>query len=169
MLKLAGSALLLLGSAGVGCGLIGRLKQRERTLAALVGALALMERELSFRLPPMEEWLLVAADGTTEPAAGFLRACAQTLDRQNGPLFPLWEREAKERLTALERQDVQILLELGAVLGRYSWEEQKKALVAAGERLSRALTQAQEERRGKGRVYGTLSLAAGALLVIVLI
>ncbi len=169
MLKLAGSALLLMGSAGVGCALVGRLRQRERTLAALVGALAQMERELSFCLPPMGEWLLRTAQGSAEPAAGFLRACAQELDRQEGALRPIWERAVKERLTALSREDALILLQLGAVLGRYSWEEQKKALTAAGERLSQALAQAGEERRGKGRVYSTLSLAAGALLVIVLI
>lgn len=169
MLKLAGAALLLLGSAGVGRALMGRLKQREKTLEALAGALAQMERELDFRLPPMGEWLLGAAEGSAEPASGFLRECARGLDRQEGPLLPLWGRAAKERLTALNREDVQILLDLGAVLWRYGWEEQKKALALAVERLSQARAQAQEARRGKGKVYGTLSLAAGALLVIVLI
>lgn len=170
MLKLAGSALLLAGSALLGAALVGRMKQRERTLAALIRALAGMERELSFRLPPMSDWLLTAAAGAPEPAGAFLRCCAEALDRQEGrPLAGLWEQAARTRLPALTQEDLAPLLALGAVLGRYGWEDQRKALAEAGERLSGALTLAREERQGKGRVYGVLSLAGGAFLVILLI
>lgn len=170
MLKLAGSALLLAGSAFLGAALAGRMKQRERTLTALIQGLAGMERELSFCLPPMVDWLLAAAEGAPEPAAGFLRDCGEALDRQEGrPLAQLWQEAASRRLQALTREDLVPLMALGAVLGRYGWEDQRKALAETGERLSSALALAQEERRGKGRVYSALSLAAGAFLVIVLI
>lgn len=170
MLKVAGSVLLLAGSTILGTALVGRLKQREKALAALIQALTAMERELSFRLPPMGEWLLRAAEGSPEPAASFLRDCGESLDRQEGrPLVQLWQEAALERLQVLNQEDLTPLLTLGTVLGRYGWEDQKKALAVAGERLADALAQAQEERQGKGKVYRTLSLAAGIFLVIILI
>lgn len=170
MLKAVGAALLLAGSAGLGLAAIRRLERRVTALRSLTEALELMERELDFRLPPMKELILETAGRAAEPAAGFFRACGEGMDELEGnPLSGLWRQTALEKLPALKKQDLETLFSVGAVLGRYDGEGQRRTIAAARERLSDFLVEASEERRRQGKVYGALSVTAGAFLVILLL
>lgn len=170
MLKAVGAALLLAGSAGLGLTAIRRLERRVTALRSLTEALELMERELDFRLPPMKELILAVAARAAEPAAGFLRACGEEVEKLEGkPLARLWRQAALEKLPALKKQDLETLFSVGAVLGRYDGEGQRRTIAAARERLSDFLAEASEERRRQGKVYGALSVTAGAFLVILLL
>lgn len=169
MLRAIGAALLLAGSAVLGLAAVGRLERRAAALRSLIEALELLERELDFRLPPMKELILETAQRSTEPASGFLRACGEGLDGLEGtPLSGLWRQAATEKLTALKNCDLETLFSVGAVLGRYDGEGQRRAIAAARERLTGLLSDAAEERRRQGKVYGALSITAGAFLVILL-
>lgn len=170
MLKLLGAVLLIAGGCGLGLGAIRGLESRMTALRALIEALDLMERELAFSLPPMRELLEGTARRVREPAAGFLSACAQGLDELEGrPLSELWIREAKGRLTALEPRDLEAVLSVGAVLGRYDVEGQRRAIASCRTELAGVLAVATEERKKRGRVYGALSVTAGIFLVILLL
>lgn len=170
MLKAVGAVLLLTGSVGLGIAAIGRLDRRVIALRSLTEALEQMERELDFRLPPMKELILQTARMTPEPASGFLRACGEGMDELEGrPLSELWRRTAQEKLSVLKKCDLEALFSLGGVLGRYDAEGQRCAITAVRERLESLLSEAAEERRRQGRVYGALSVTAGAILVILLL
>ena len=69
----------------------------------------------------------------------------------------------------LDERESQILLELGEVLGRYDVEGQSGALRNSVLELERCLAGAEEEQRRLGRVYTTLGLGSGAMLVILLL
>ena len=69
----------------------------------------------------------------------------------------------------LDERESQILLELGEVLGRYDVEGQSGALRNSVLELGRCLAGAEEEQRRLGRVYTTLGLGSGAMLVILLL
>lgn len=169
MLRVVGAALLLAGGVGLGVTGVRRLESRVAALRSLTEMLELMERELDFRLPPMKELIGETARRSAEPAAGFLRACAQGMDGLEGqPLSGLWQRAARAELPGLKPCDLEALLSVGAVLGRYDAESQRGALSAARERLAGFWGDAVEERRRQGRVYGVLGAAAGAFLVILL-
>lgn len=170
MLKLLGAALLLAGSAGVGLGAVRGLERRAAALGALTQALALMEQELDFRLPPMGDLIFETAKGAAEPAASFLRACGEGLDGLEGrPLSGLWQRAARATLPMLKRRDLEALFAVGAVLGRYDEPSQRRAIASARARLDELWAGAVQERRRQGRVYGALSVTAGAFLVILLL
>ena len=154
----------------MGLGAIRKLEGRVTALRALVEALELMERELEFRLTPMQELLEGTARRVGEPAAGFLGACARGLDELGErSLAELWAREAGERLTPLKPRDLEVVLSVGGVLGRYDAEGQRRAIAACREELTGFLAAAAEERRKQGRVYGALGVTAGAFLVILLL
>lgn len=170
MLRAVGAALLLSGSAGLGLAGVRRLERRVAALRSLIEALELMERELDFRLPPMKELILETARRSAEPASGFLRACGEGMDALEGrPLAGLWRQTAAEKLPALKHGEQEVLFSVGAVLGRYDGEGQRRAIAAARERLAGFLSDAAEERRRQGRVYGALGVTAGAFLVILLL
>lgn len=168
-MRAMGAALLLSGSAGLGLAAVRRLERRVTALRSLTEALELMERELDFRLPPMKELILETARRSAEPASGFLRTCGERMDELEGrPLSGLWRQAAVEKLPALKNCELETLFSVGAVLGRYDGEGQRCAIAAARERLTCILSEATEERRRQGRVYGALSVTAGAFLVILL-
>lgn len=169
-MRIVGASLLLAGGVGLGISAVGRLNRRVTTLQSLTEALELMERELDFRLPPMRELILETSRRSAEPAAGFLRTCAKGMDELEGQLLSgLWQRAALMKLPALKKCDLETLLSVGAVLGRYDAESQRSVISAARERLAGFLADAVEDRRRQGRVYGTLGAAAGIFLVILLL
>lgn len=170
VLKLAGAILLLSGSTGAGLSAIRRLEHRVVALRALSDALQVMEHELEFQMPTMKELFVETAQRSNQPASRFLNACAREMgEMQERPLFDLWKERAADELPELSPCDLDVLLTLGGILGRYDAEGQRCAIAAARARLSNHLTDAAEERRRKGRVYGALSITLGMFAVILLI
>lgn len=170
MLKLVGVILLLAGSVGVGLSVVRRLESRVIALRALTDALEVMERELDFRIPTMEELILETARRSKAPASRFLNACARGMGEEQGrPLFTLWKEKAMDELPELAPCDLDALFVLGGILGRYDAEGQQNAIATARARLLNCLSEALEERRRKGRIYAALSITAGMFVVILLI
>ena len=168
MLRLAGALMVAGGMSTLGFLAAGGLGRRVRTLRALAGALELMERELSFRLPPMPELLEGLAKRAPPPADRLFARCRAGLadlgERSLGEL--LREGLAEFPLKGDER----LLLEgLGEVLGRYDGEGQRSALREARSALEGMLEEAQAERVRLGRVYQVTGTAAGAALAILLL
>jgi len=167
MIRLIGAVLLAGGSSALGFGAVRHLEGRVRDLRELVAGLEVMERELGWRMASLPELLERAALGCGERAARFFHLCAQGASHLNGRTFrQVWLQASG---LVLEPVDRLLLEQLGAVLGRYDAVSQRQALTAAVGRLEEQRLQAQRERQRLGRVYGTLGVAAGALLVILLI
>ena len=143
----------------------GGLGRRVRTLRALAGALELMERELSFRLPELLEGLAKRAPPPADRL--FARCRAGLADLGERSLGELW-REGLAEFPL--KGDERLLLEgLGEVLGRYDGEGQRSALREARSALEGMLEEAQAERVRLGRVYQVTGTAAGAALAILLL
>ena len=170
MIRMVGAVLLAAGSCALGLSAVGHLEGRVRDLRDLVAGLEVMERELAWRLPPLPELLERAAQATGGHAAQFFRLCAQGAGHLNGRAFrQVWTQGEEASGLRLEGTDRLLLEQLGAVLGRYDGDSQRQALAGAGERLEQQRLQAQAQRQRLGRVYGTLGIAAGALLIILLV
>ena len=135
------------------------------------GALGQLERELTFRLTPMPELMERLARQSQGPAAYLFAHCRDHLWELGEKSFGQLWREALdgEPDLLLDERESQILLELGEVLGRYDVEGQSGALRNAVLELGRCLAGEEEEQRRLGRVYTTLGLGSGAMLVILLL
>lgn len=170
MIRLMGAALLVAGCGGIGMSAVGRLDGRVRDLRELAAGLELLRRELGWRLTPLPEALAAAAEGTQGRAAQFFQFCAQRAGRLSGTTFQQLWREGLERCPLrLDREDRALLEQLGPVLGRYDGDSQCQAVDKALAGLARRQTQAEENRRRLGRVYGVLGVTAGLFLAILLI
>lgn len=170
MLKLIGAVLLVAGGGGLGFGAIRRLEDHLSALRSLAEALELLERELAFSLPPMKDLLGGTARRVGKPASDFLDACAQGMDDLGGrPLSELWRLEAGNWLTALRPRELEAVWSVGAVLGRYDADGQRKVLAACQAELAEALACAADERKKQGKVYGALGVTAGIFTLILLL
>ena len=170
MLKIVGALMLLCGCAGVGFMQVKNMDKRIKTIRALLLGLEVMERELSFRMPLLEEMLSAAAGASEEPARSFLSVCKRELTQNSDrPFAEIWNRAAREQLTALKTSDFDPIFVLGGVLGRYDSEGQRQAIFQTCSALKQILSSAVAERGSRGKVYRVLGTTVGAFLVILLV
>lgn len=170
MLKAVGALMLLCGCAGVGFSAVKQLDRRVDTLRSVIAAMELLEKELSFHMLPMRDLLLATSNGTTRPASDFLGECVNALDLYEDRLFSeIWSLSAEKTLVNLNSTDRDALDSLGKILGRFDVDGQRNAIRLTNEQLKQNLTNAVEERGSKGKVYRTVSVAAGTFIVILLL
>ena len=170
MLKVVGSLLLLCGCIGAGALPVRIMDKRIGTIRSLLCSLEIMERELSFHMPLLEEILSTAAHSTSGPMQRFLSACRKGLvNNLEKPFAEIWSRAAREQLTAMKKSDLDLIETLGGVLGRYDCESQRQAIGQVRGHLERLLLDAETERRRQGKVYRVLGTAVGSFLVILLL
>lgn len=169
-MKLIGAVLILTGSLAAGLLAVRRMDYRIAALRALIAALDILGHELDCFLPSMPDWLRSSAERSPEPAASFFNLCARRLCDQDGTaLAELWNEAARQRLGALKSGDLEPVLTLGPVLGRYDADSQRRSIGAARKQLEAKLAEAAARRRDSGRVCTVLCAAAGTLLVVVLL
>ena len=170
MIRLLGAALLTVGCGGLGLSAVNRLDSRVRDLRELAAGLEILLRELGWRLSPLPNALEAAAGGTKDRAARFFASCAQESKQLFGvPFRTLWSKELEQCPLRLSREDRALLEQLGPVLGRYDGDSQRQAVENVLTGLSRQLSQAEDDRRRLGRVYGVLGVTAGLFLTLMLI
>ncbi len=170
MLKLLGALLVIGGGAWVGLSAAGELSRRAKALDAWAGALALMENELSFRLPAMPELVKRLSQSARPPAREVFLDLQKGLERLGEASFEeLWRGALSSHAGALNGEEKDVLKGLGAVLGRYGWEDQCRSLEAARRALNERANLAREELRQKGKAYAALGVTLGAFLTILLL
>lgn len=166
-MRWAGAALLSAAAAWLGLHAALQLGRRTSDLRAVLCGLSAMERALADRGASLREMLWDAAQVSRGLVGGCFRCCADEVAQLDGrPFRNLWETSFQSAALTLRTLDVQIVEELGAVLGRYDVDSQCRALQQAMHRLERQLEEAEEEQSRMGRVYSTLGVSAGLLLFL---
>lgn len=172
MLKLLG-AILIIGACGA-LGLSARQDLRTR-IAAVDGCMKALERiesEIAYRLTPSGELVgLLAKDGDPQVAPIF-ESIAGQLKRNDGlSLSYKWCRALRETgpVCGLKNEEIGILCDASAFLGRYDSEQQLQSLRLTRSRLEAVRGEAAEDLKNKGNLYRTCGLALGVLAVIVLL
>ena len=170
MLKLVGAILLTGGGAWMGLNAAGELRSRIKALEAWQDALTLLRSELAFRLPAMPALTATLIDRSREPARGTFAELEKGLERLGEQSFEeLWRAALTAHAGGLNGEDLELLQSLGDLLGRYGWEDQCRGLESVRQELGRRSLQAREDQRQKGKAYGTLGLALGAFMTILLL
>ncbi len=167
-MKLLGSILVILACGYVGFSQAAGILAEERQLQQLILALEFMEKELNFRMPPLQELCSAACDSCTGPIQNVLRSMGQALSLQAQPDAALCMAEASEahRLAGSTKRNLKLL---GISLGRFDLQGQLSGLDAVQQLVRRDLRDLQEGKHERIRSCRTLALCAGAALVILLI
>ncbi len=170
MLKLLGALLVIGGGAWAGLSAAGELSRRAKVLDAWADALSLMENELSFRLSAMPELTERLSQSARSPAREVFLDLQKGLKRLGEASFEeLWRGALSSHPGGLRGEELDELKNLGAVLGRYGWEDQCKSLETARRALTGWADLAREELRQKGKAYAALGVTLGAFLTILLL
>ena len=169
-MKMAGFVLLQLAALLFALRHIGCKKRETACLASICAMLEQLGGLLGSEAAPMPELigaLILRSDGC---AAAFLQTLAESMDRLGERSFhELWENALDAAPIALDPEAGQALEELGSVLGRYELETQLRAVEACRAALCRRLDALRQELPQRKRLTVGLSLAASALIGIILI
>ncbi|MDL2273619.1 stage III sporulation protein AB [Oscillospiraceae bacterium OttesenSCG-928-G22] len=170
MLQIIGAVLIILGTAGIGLFEVYRLNLHIETLSGFLSALELMESEIYFNISPLYDICKKLTRSARAPLRPFFAALSEGGGDVAGESFgDLWKRTLETMKLELGGEERQVLLELGSTLGRYDIEGQAKAISYVRRRFEGFLKEAVDVKSKMGRVYGTVGLAAGAAVVIILI
>ncbi len=169
MLQLIGRLCVFLGVSMIGLLLRRGLYRRVSCLRELLRGLECVERELAFALPPVEALLERLAQETRgECRAVYLSCRERFIFRGEERLEEIWTACFEAAELPLEEEDLNLIREVGGILGRYDGESQRLALRSIQSRLGGQITAAREEAGRMGKVYGTLGVSLGLLTVILL-
>lgn len=172
MLKIIGMLLIIGSFTGMGMTQRQQLGGRVNALTAMLTASDLIASELAFRLTGVPDIIrMLARDSRTQTALIFGKM-ERMIGKDDGlSLTYKWMKAFRQYGTqaGLNAQDVAVLCDMSDFIGKYDADSQKKCLEHSRKRLEHQLEQARSELKSKGTVYRTCCIAAGILLVLVLI
>ena len=169
MIRAAGAALLLCGSAFLGWLGAGQLDIRVRVIRQMLSAVQTARRELAFSLTPVPKLLSVLEQQSEGQMKAFFASCREALPHLNTmSLGELWTKALKETELPAQPEELHLFASLGEVLGRYDSEGQEEYFSFLTEELERCQRAAEEERGRMGKVYRVLGVTAGGFLVVLL-
>ena len=162
-----GCLCVLAGSGATGWQL---LRQRRRGLeewTELLDALRLMERELRCREPTVPELLETLSQRSGGNVRRWFSACSGSMaELGERPFARLWQESLAAAEFQLPRQEQAMLRNLGEILGRYDRETQCETLLRLTAESEERLRRVRGELQRCGKLYLTISVAGGVLLVV---
>lgn len=172
MVKLLGALLILFAGTMIGFQQAARYAERPRQLRQLGHALQRLETEIGYGYTPLDEALRRAAASLADPAATMLSEAAARLDSGAEESFrDCWESALRAHWprTAMKRGDLDIMLQLGTLLGISDREDQLKHLRLALLQLQSEEDAAREDQVRYGKMCKSLGILAAALIVILMV
>lgn len=156
---------------------IGQLKAKSYSnrlfhLEELITFLKVLESEMKYRLDPLPDLLLRLGGTRDGMCASFFITAGSMLKSQNGCCLSESWQEAVEttfRESALNKEDIRIISDMGIELGKTDLENQAGMFRRTFSLLEKQAAEAAEEKRTKGKMYKSLGTAMGILIVIILI
>ena len=167
--KIIGAALILAACGGMGLSFAAAHRQKERMLQQLIAAAKLMMCELQYRQTALPQLMSLAARESSGSISRVFATVRQELERQIAPDAACCMAVALENECKLPKQVEEKLRLLGNSLGRFDLQGQLSGLETVAQLCQRDLDGLLYNRQARLRSYMTLSLCAGAALVILFI
>jgi stage III sporulation protein AB len=155
----------------IGFQLARRVAERPRQIRQLRAALALLETEIRYGSCPLDEACEGIGERQRGPVGRLFKVFADRLRAGDGAsTAECLEQAVKEvwRETVLGTAEKQILLRLGHALGASDRTDQLQHLALAKTTLDAEEAAARDEQARVEKMYQTMGILAGALIVILL-
>ena len=172
MLKLLGVVLIIGSFIGIGITQRQQFRNHVVVLGDMISVLDTISNELSFHLTTIPELIQRLAADSRPSVARIFGAMKQSIEKDDHlSLTFKWMKAFRDcgKDAGLQQDDISILCDLSEFIGKYDAQSQQKSIDYAKAQLSRQLEIASEELGSKSMVYRTCCIAAGILLVLVLI
>ena len=172
MLKMIGMVLIVGSFAGIGIAQQKQFRSHVVVLGDMISVLDTISNELSFHLTSIPELVSRLASDSRPAVSRIFRTMHERIQKDDHlSLTFKWMKTFRDcgKEAGLQEEDIRILCDLSEFIGKYDARAQQKSIDYAKMRLSRQLEIASAELGNKSIVYRTCCIAAGILLVLVLI
>lgn len=172
MLKLIGSILILIASIGLAYSIQMELKEHQNRLFELRSLLTKIFWEMNYSRRPVEMVLLYQIDTQDECLNGILREIGQCLMKKEAKCGEdVWQETFRRyrRELGLKREESELIEQAGRAFFGKSVEENQKILSLYQERLDFLMEVERKERKEKQKVYQTVCIMSGLVLIILLV
>lgn len=171
MLKLLGAILIILATSRVGFDSARQLRKRPQQIQELRSSLALLKTEINYGTRPLAEACARIAEATSRELKPIFLEASENLQSLDGKSTYECLRLAiddKWPKTVMGEEEKGIILKLCQVLGSSNRPDQLHHLDMAQENLQMEENKAREEQETYEKMYKTLGVLSGALLVILM-
>lgn len=171
MLKLLGAMLILLAGTLVGFYQASQLSRRPKQVSELIRLLQRLETEIVYGFTPLPEALRQTGRSGTPPVGTlFLNTAAELAKPDGRSVQTIWEQTVtlSWRHTSMKVSEREVLLQLGHTLGLTDREDQVKHLRLAVSQLQGEAEYAREEQQRYERMWKSLGVLMGLLVVILM-
>jgi stage III sporulation protein AB len=167
MLDLIGALLVLFAGTALGFHISAQYADRPKQLRLLLHALQRLETEIAYGLTPLPEALGRIAAHLTEPLAGLFRTAAEQMGGMQST-DEAWKAAVEQcwKHTAMKTPEKDVLIQLGQSLGGSDSGDQIKHLQLAMRMLRMEEENAAEDQRKYAKMWKSLGVLCGALVVI---
>lgn len=171
-LKLLGSLMVLGASTYLGFALSAQCGRRPHELRTLQGLLQILENEMGYMSNLLCSAFERIAASSHDSVTVFFTQTVDILRRGDGTsASKAWEEAVKGNIgeTSLNREDGEILLSFGNMLGSSDLEGQIKNIRLTLAQLKVQEEKAEESRKQNGKLYRNIGVLGGIAIVILLI
>lgn len=172
MLKLIGSAVILTASMGLAYSVQMELNEHQKRLFELRSLLTKIFWEINYSMRPVEMVLLYQMELQDECLTEILREIGERLMKKEAKCGEdIWQEvffKYRKKLR-LKPEESELIEQAGRAYFGKSVEENQKVLALYQERLDFLIEAERRERREKQKVYQTVCIIGGLVLVILLV
>lgn len=174
LLKVIGSVLVMGGSSAIGYALSGSYSNRPKQLKTLQSLLQILENEIRYMSSVIVDCFEKIYKSTNSPVSLFFKTTLEYLNNADGTemnLAQAWEKSIRKHLrdTALNKEDADILISFGKMLGNSDLQGQIKNITFTLYQLDLQEQKAEELKKKYDTMYKTLGVLGGAVAVVLLI
>ena len=170
-IKLMGSLFLLGSAASIGFMKSEELSERVKRLQEMKRMMIFLQGELRFHRASLSEAFENVAERVQEPFGTFMKETGKRLEEKDAGFEEIWEETSEKLLTAegVKKEDGQLLEMLKNSLGYLDLTLQTETLNLAILQTEDSINRAKEQQERKGKLYQTMGVTVGALLVLLII
>ncbi|MDC3414423.1 stage III sporulation protein SpoIIIAB [Aquibacillus sp. 3ASR75-11] len=170
-MKWIGALLLLSATTWVGFEFAKKLNDRPKQIRQLKNALQILEAEILYSQSPIVEACIAIGKQLPEPICWFFQSVSKDLSKGQSNLFEVWKKNIQRfwAITAMEKNEKEIMLQFGRTLGQHDFTQQQKHIQLALTHLERELQEAQDHQYRYGKMVKSLGFLTGLLIILLLI
>lgn len=170
MLKILGCILVFAGSTCIGMLKASSYKERRVELENTLELLRLLQMEITYKKDSLQKSFMKTAALKECWFSQLLRDCCEELS-ENHTLENAWNRSIQNNLLncPLYHNDLVIINDLSMGIGKSDIKGQSKVFEPTLIRLETACMEAKEQEQRQGKMYRSLGISAGILIVILFI
>lgn len=171
-LKIIGCMFVLTAAAVIGFLKAEELKMRVKRLEAFKRMMMFLQGELRFHRATLSEAFENVAKRVETPFDQFLGEMAIRLEKhKEGDFDKVWQELSKKLLlkSGFQKEDAQLMELLRSSLGYLDLTMQTETLNLAMVQTETAIHSARKQQEIRGKLYRTMGVTVGALLVLLII